>query len=275
MAIAEIAPNQVKDVGTLLRDWRNRRRLSQLELACAAEISTRHLSFLETGRSLPSREMILRLAEHLEVPLRDRNSLLVAAGYAAMFQENSLTDPGLQCVRRVLDLILNSHQPFPALAIDRHWTLVAANQTAQHFFDGIDSSLLSPQVNVLKVSLHPLGLAKRIVNFAQWRTHLLARLRRQIEVSSDAILCALLNELTSYPIPTQSKTGQFENVDFAGVAVPLQLMSSRGVLSFFSMTTIFGTPVDITVSELALESFFPADEFTLNFLNQIPKQSTQ
>ena len=250
---------QTQPVGNLLRKWRERRRLSQLDLACEAEISTRHLSFLETGRSAPSREMVLRLAEYLDVPLRERNALLIAAGYAPAFPERPLDDPALQSARKAVDLVLAGHEPYPAIAIDRHWTLIASNNAVATFLAGAEPSLLRAPVNVLRLSLHPAGLAPRIANLAQWRSHLLARLRRQIEVTADPVLEELLNELCGYPAPGE---GAGDNEEYAGVAVPFQLVTERGVLSFISATTIFGTPVDITLSELALESFFPADAAT-------------
>jgi len=261
---------QTQPVGSLLRKWRERRRLSQLDLACEAEISTRHLSFLETGRSLPSREMVLRLAEQLEVPLRDRNVLLIAAGYAPAFPERPLDDPALQAARRAVDLALAGHEPYPALAIDRHWTLIASNKAVPPMLAGVDPSLLRPPVNVLRLSLHPAGLAPRIANLAEWRLHLLARLRHQIEVSADPGLEELLSELCGYPMPGDAGTAKPCAVaEYAGVIVPFRLVTEQGILSFISATTIFGTPVDITLSELAIESFFPADATTAKILRQI------
>ena len=191
-------------VGNLLRDWRKRRRLSQLDLACEAEISSRHLSFLETGRSVPSREMVLRLAGKLEVPFRERNVLLVAAGYAPVFKTTPLEDPALQSARRVIDLLLKGHEPYPALAVDRHWTMLSANRMVSLLIAGIDPTLLEPPVNVLRLTLHPGGLAARITNLAEWRSHLFARLRREIDMSADPVLIELLNELSNYPMPNQS-----------------------------------------------------------------------
>ncbi|HYP26697.1 MAG TPA: helix-turn-helix transcriptional regulator [Blastocatellia bacterium] len=266
---------QTQPVGNLLRDWRRRRRLSQLDLACEAEISARHLSFLETGRSLPSREMILHLAERLEVPLRERNSLLVAAGYAPVFRERPLDDPTLQAARKAIDLVLAGHEPYPAIAVDRHWTLVASNRAIPPFLAGVDPSLLEPPVNVLRLSLHPRGFAPRIVNLEEWRSHLLARLRHQIDASADPVLAELLSELSGYPIPSGNRYDAPPGTDYAGVAVPLQLATEDGILSFFSTTTVFGTPVDITLSELALESFFPADAATSNILNRIFNRDPQ
>lgn len=263
---------QTQPVGNLLRDWRRRRRLSQLDLACEAEISARHLSFLETGRSLPSREMVLHLAEQLDIPLRERNALLVAAGYAPVFKERPLEDPTLQAARKAVDLVLAGHEPYPAIAVDRHWTLVASNRATPLFLIEVEPSLLAPPVNVLRLSLHPEGFAPRIVNLPEWRSHLLARLRRQIDASADPVLAELLNELNGYPAPSGHGHGAPSDRDYAGVAVPLQLATEDGVLSFLSTTTVFGTPVDITLSELALESFFPADAATSSILNELFKR---
>jgi transcriptional regulator with XRE-family HTH domain len=253
---------QARPVGALLRDWRLRRRRSQLDLALDAEISARHLSFVETGRSTPSREMVLRLAERLEVPLREQNLLLVAAGYAPVFTERPLDDPALQPARKAVDLVLASHEPYPAVAVDRHWTLVAANRAVAPLLAGADAALLRPPVNVLRLSLHPSGLASRIANLAEWRAHLLARLRRQVEISADSVLAALLEELRRYPAPSAPRGHGGAEADPAGVVVPLRLATPSGVLSLLSTTTVFGTPVDITLAELALESFFPADAAT-------------
>lgn len=258
-------------VGELLRHWRQRRRMSQLDLACEAEISTRHLSFLETGRSRPSREMLLRLTEWLDVPLRERNAMLLAAGFAPVFSERPLADPIMEAARRTIQRILDGHEPYPALAVDRHWTLVMANAAVPRFLASVEEvSLLQPPVNVLRLSLHPKGLAPRIANLGQWRAHLLARLHRQIEVSGDAVLTALLEELRAYPVAggAEKSTATAEH-DFAGIAVPLQLRTPSGTLSLISTTTVFGTPVDLTLAELALETFFPADEESAEALRRL------
>jgi transcriptional regulator with XRE-family HTH domain len=248
-------------VGVQLRDWRQRRRRSQLDLALDAEISPRHLSFLETGRSRPSRDMVLRLAEKLDVPLREQNELLVAAGFAPVFPERPLDDPTLEAARRAIDLVLKGHEPYPALAVDRHWTLVAANAAVAPFLEGTDRSLHEPPVNVLRLSLHPGGLAPRIVNIVEWRSHLFERLRRQIDLTADGRLIELLEELRAYPAPAESESRQAA-VDYASVVVPFRLRTEAGELAFFSTTTVFGTPIDITLSELAIEAFFPADAAT-------------
>jgi len=247
-------------VGGLLREWRQRRRLSQLALACEADISTRHLSFLETGRAQPSREMVLHLAERLELPLRERNRLLVAAGFAPIFPERPLGDPALQAARRAVDLVLAGHEPYPALAVDRHWTLIAANGALTPLLASIAPALLEPPVNVLRLGLHPDGLAPRVANYGEWRAHLLARLKHQVELSADPVLSDLLAELRSYPAPREP-VRQVTPADTA-VAVPFRLHSDLGLLSFIGTTTVFGTPVDITLAELALEALFPADAET-------------
>jgi transcriptional regulator with XRE-family HTH domain len=262
------AAHAPRPFGEHLRHWRQHRRLSQLDLAHEAEISTRHLSFVETGRSLPSREMVLRLAERLDVPLRERNALLVAAGYAPMYRENSLDDPELAAARDAVDLILKSHEPYPALAVDRHWNLVTANSMLPHLLAGADPALLQGQVNVLRLSLHPQGLAPMIVNLTQWRSHLFERLRQQIHATGDAALSALLEELRGYPVPAGADELHMEG-EHLGVVMPFRFRSSFGVLSFISTTTIFGTPVDVTLQELALETFFPADAFTGEVLRKL------
>jgi transcriptional regulator with XRE-family HTH domain len=260
-----------QSLGDLLRDWRRRRRMSQLDLACDADISTKHLSFLETGRSKPSRQMLLHLAACLEVPLRDRNVMLSAAGFAPSFQERSFNEPALGLIRRNVEIVLSAHDPNPALAVDRHWTLLAANRAVAHLVGGADSTLLRPPVNVLRLSLHPAGLASRIVNLTQWRAHVIARLRRQIDTTGDAVLSDLLEELRDYPCPPAS--GPPPQDDGGMIAIPFRLATIDGVLSFFSTTTLFGTPVDITVSELAIEAFLPADAETAETMRRLTGQA--
>lgn len=255
-----------RPVGDLLREWRQRRRVSQLELALDAEISSKHVSFVESGRAQPSREMILRLAEHLQVPLRERNTLLTAAGFAAVYSERSLADPALAAARAAVELVLKAHEPFPAIAVDRHWSLVASNAAVSFLLEGIDESLLAPPVNVLRVSLHPKGLAPRIANHAEWRGHVLERLRRQVDATNDTVLADLLRELREYPEPEDPDPAPHPHHDYAGVVIPFELRTPAGILAFFGTTTVFGTPVDITLSELAVEAFFPADEATAKSL---------
>lgn len=258
---------QTPPVGTQLREWRQRRRLSQLDLSGHAEVSTRHLSFVETGRALPSREMLLRLAHRLEVPLRERNRLLTAAGYAPLYAERPLDHPALQAAQRAVELVLKAHEPYPALAVDRHWNMVAHNRMVPLLLQGLPDAMLTAPVNVLRLSLHPQGLAPRILNLAQWRTHLLQRLQQLLAASADPVLAALATELQAYPAPPPGPA-QAVNAE-AQVFVPLQLESPLGVLSFISTVTVFGTPHDITLSELAMETFFPADTATLQALRQL------
>lgn len=253
-----VPPSQLRPFGEHLRAWRMRRRMSQMDLAHEAEISTRHLSFVETGRSAPSREMVLRLAERLDVPLRERNALLVAAGFAPMYRERPLDDPALAAAREAVQLILRSHEPFPALAVDRHWNLVAHNAVVPLLLDGVDPSLLQPPMNVLRLSLHPRGLAPRLANLGQWRHHLFERLRQQIQATGDPGLQALEQELRGYPMPEGADDTRLEG-EVLGIAVPLRFRTPAGVLNLISTTTIFGSPVDVTLQELALETFFPAD----------------
>ncbi|ADO70126.1 Transcriptional regulator [Stigmatella aurantiaca DW4/3-1] len=256
-------------MGALLRLWRERRGLSQLNLACRADVSSRHVSFLETGRSQPSREMLLHLCEELEIPLRERNALFMAAGFAPVYAERSLDDPALRATREAVELVLHGHEPYPALAVDRHWRLVSANRALGALLTGLAPELLQPPVNVLRLSLHPSGLAPRILNLAQWREHLLARLRHQVELTADPVLSTLLEELRGYPAPAPSGREH----EPAGVVVPLCLETAAGPLSFFSTITVFGTPIDITLSELAIESFFPADPATAEALRQLSGQA--
>ncbi|MBW8758591.1 MAG: helix-turn-helix transcriptional regulator [Burkholderiales bacterium] len=254
-------------VGDLLRDWRQRRRLSQLELAGEADISTRHLSFIETGRAQPSRSMLLRLAERLDMPLRARNEMLNAAGFAALYAERPLDAPEMSVARRTIAAVLDAHAPFPALAVDRHWTLVASNAAVTALLAGVSAELLQGAVNVLRLSLHPDGLAPRIVNLVEWRAHLLARLQQQVERSGDAQLAALQAELAAYP--TRGDAGHAH--DAGAIAVPLRLRVDglAEPLSLISTTTVFGTPVDVTLSELALECFYPADDATRAALQRL------
>ncbi|MGI8711937.1 MAG: helix-turn-helix domain-containing protein [Solirubrobacteraceae bacterium] len=246
-------------VGPLLREWRQRRRLSQLDLALEADVSSRHLSFLETGRSRPSAEMVVHLAEQLDIPLRERNHLLLAAGYAPAYAQHDLAAPEMGPVRDALDQLLEAHHPYPAVVIDSHWGLVSTNDAITLLTDGVAPHLLEPPANVLRLSLHPDGMAPRITNLAQWRSHLLARLHRESVISGDPALAALHEELASYPgqgpDPSHAPTT-------ADIAVPLRVRVGETELSFISTVTTFGTATDITVSELSIESFFPADTTT-------------
>jgi transcriptional regulator with XRE-family HTH domain len=251
---------QQTHVGEHLRAWRQRRRKSQLDLACQADISTRHLSFMETGRALPSREMLLHLAEELEIPMRERNVLLVSAGYAPMFPERRLDDPALKAARVAIDLLLEAQKPYPAFAVDRYWNVVASNRALQVLYEGVAGHLLKPPVNGMRLTLHPEGMASKIANFAEWREHLLQRMRQQINISADPVLIELLREVSDYPAPQNA--APVHPAAEAPIVVPFRVQTSAGLLSFFTTTMVFGSPVDVTLSELAIESFFAADPET-------------
>src|SRR5215207_7152336 len=256
-------------IGDQLRHWRTRRRMSQLDLALEAGVSARHLSFLETGRSRPSREMVLRLAEELEVPLRDRNQLLLAAGFAPAYEERPLEAPEMEPVRRAVAQVLTGHEPFPAAVVDRWRNLVAANRNVSLFLDGVDPRLLEPPANVLRLSLHPDGMAPRIVNLAEWRGHLLDRLRREVAATADGRLSALLEEVEGFPRPRDAAPPRPPQ---GAIAVPLVLRHGDRELTFFSTVATFGTAVDVTVAELSIEAFFPADAPTATFLHGLLPQ---
>jgi len=245
--------------GVLIREWRQRRRLSQLDLAIAANVSSRHLSFVETGRSRPTSEMILHLAEHLDVPLRDRNALLLAGGYAPAYAERTLAAPELQAVRGALQRVLAGHEPYPAAVVNRWWELVDANAGIALFTAGASPRLLEPPVNVLRLSLHPDGMAPRIANLPEWRAHLLARLYRQAQATGDPRLYSLYSELEAYPGGHGDEAPPPQRTD---VVVPLRYQAAARQLSFLSITAVIGTPMDVTVEELAIESFYPADQPT-------------
>ncbi|MBV7544524.1 helix-turn-helix domain-containing protein [Acidovorax sp. sic0104] len=270
---APAGPAGPASFGDHLRTWRQQRHLSQLELADEADISTRHVSFMETGRTNPSRDMVLRLCERLAVPLRERNALLVAAGYAPMYRERALDDPALAAARQAVELVLKGHEPCPAIALDRCWNVVAANRAAQTLLaDHVAPELLAPPINVFRLSLHPDGLAARIANLAQWRAHLFERLRQQIHATADPALIALQAELLEYPEPAGAQTTVLPG-EMLGVVMPFCFESRHGMLSLISTTTIFGTPVDVTLQELAVESFFPADDFTAQVLRGMAAQN--
>jgi transcriptional regulator with XRE-family HTH domain len=250
-------------VGALIRTWREHRRLSQLELAADAEISTRHLSFIETSRSKPSRDMVLKLSERLDVPLRERNRLLVAAGFAPVFTQVPLDAPVMSPVREVLRAILQG--PFPALIVDRRWNLIEANAAALRILQGVDPELLAPPVNAMRLALHPKGLAPRILNHAQWRAHLLDRVRREAEFVQDPQLLQLLEELRAYPCDGAQEAVNTTNE----LVTPLRIRFGDRELAFLSTVATFGTPVDVTVAELMVESFFPADDATARVLTTL------
>ena len=254
-------------VGDLLKQWRRRRKLSQLELAIEADISARHLSFVETGRSAPSREMVLRLAGTLGLELRERNQLLVAAGYAPGYGETSLDAPGMSAALDMVRQVLAAQEPFPAVVVDRYWNQVAANEPVWLFVAGVAPELLTEPVNVLRLSLHPGGMAPRIVNLGEWRAHLLGRLRQQITMTADPELIELHRELVGYPCHQPEAEPGLPGP--GEIAVPLRLRHDDGELSFFSTVSTFGTPLDVTVAELVIESFFPADPKTAAVLRGI------
>ncbi len=249
-------------VGDVMRDWRKRRRMSQLDLAVEAEISTRHLSFVESGRANASRDLLQRLGEHLAMPLRERNRLLIAGGYAPIHTERSLDAPEMEAARAALHAVLEAHCPFPALVVDRRWNLVMANLPAQGLLRGLPARLVAPPANVLRATLDPAGLATRIANIAEWRHHILGRLRADFIATADPDLARLHDELAAIPTP-RSKT---QPPPVARVAVPLMLRMPGGpTLSLLSTTTVFGTASDVTLADLTLESFFPADAATRAF----------
>lgn len=257
-------------VGSLLREWRHRRRLSQLDLALEAGVSARHLSFVETGRSRPSAQMVVHLAEQLDVPLRERNGLLLAAGYAPAYAQHDLDAPEMGPVREALDQLVRAHHPLPAVVVDRHWGLVAANDAIALLVDGVAPHLLEAPVNVLRLSLHPEGMAPRIVNLRQWRAHLLDRLGRESVISGDPALAALHEELAAYPGGGPAAAGAAASSE---IAVPLRLRVRAQELAFISTVTTFGTAIDVTVSELSIESFFPADASTAERVRALAAES--
>jgi transcriptional regulator with XRE-family HTH domain len=257
MASAARAPH----VGRLLREWRLRRHVSQLRLAARAAVSARHLSFIETGRARPSREMVLHLADRLDVPLRERNRLLLAAGFAPAYGEHELDSEELAAVRGALERFLAAHEPYPAIVVDGGWNLVLANAAVTLLAEGVGPELMEPPANVLRATLHPDGMAPRILNFDDWCAHLVHRLRRHVEVSGDARLEALLQEVLSYPGVRDLSPGR-EAAAAAGIVLPLQLRHGSGRLSLFGTVSTFGTPADVTLSELSVEAFYPADAET-------------
>lgn len=252
--------------GPLLRDWRQRRRLSQLSLACEADISTRHLSFLESGRATPSRDMVMRLAEQLDVPLRERNRWLLSAGFAPAYEERGLDDAAMRGALQAVDRVLAAHEPFPGLAVDRHWTMLRANRMVAPLLGAASPSLLTPPINVIRLSLHPNGLWPLIVNADEWRAHILARLSRQVRDTGDRQLAMLFDEVKGYvPGPAHAA-----HVPAGGdVVIPFQLRMPIGTLSFISTTLLFGSPTEVTLSELAVELFFPADIATSEALRAL------
>jgi transcriptional regulator with XRE-family HTH domain len=257
-----MASQTVTGVGPLLREWRRRRRCSQLELALEAGVSARHISFLETGRSNPSREMVIGLAANLEMPLRDRNELLIAAGYAPEYRELAYEDPDLEPVRAAIDEVLAAHDPYPALVVDRQWELVTANRGMGLLTAGVAPHLLEPPANTMRLALHPEGMAPRILNWDDWRDKIVGRIERQARLTGEPAMAELRDELAAYPAPAAAADRSASTLDH-DVFTPLLLRGPGGeVLNFFSTVAIFGTAVDITVAELSIESFFPAEDVT-------------
>ncbi|MFJ5302865.1 helix-turn-helix domain-containing protein [Streptomyces sp. NPDC088350] len=256
-----------KGVGPLLRAWRERRRVSQLELALRADSSARHISFVETGRSRPSEEMLLRLAEHLDVPVRERNSLLLAAGYAPHYPETPLDDPALDALREGLERLIQCYEPYPALVVDARYDVVAANRGITMLLEGVPESLLQPPLNAMRLTLHPEGMAPRIRNLGEWRGHLLAQMERQIALHRSEPLRALYEEVAAYPVPETADDGGELAGSVPYFALPMRIEHEGRVLSFVSSISTFNTPMDVTVSELAIETFLPADPATAKYLH--------
>lgn len=256
--------------GVLLRRWREQRRVTQTDLALAAESSTRHLSCLETGKAEPSREMVGRLSECLDIPLRDRNTLLLAAGFAPVFSERSVSE--LEAAKAALDSVLKSHAPYPAFAVDRHWNIVLSNAALPQLYEGCSAELLQKPVNAMRLILHPEGMGPRILNFAAWRAHTISLLRQQLAARVDPVIKALLTEVAGYPVPPGSEP--LESFGAAQrLATPMHLSTRFGVVSFLNTLTVFGTPNDVTLAELALEMLFPADDQTIEIVKEMVRES--
>jgi transcriptional regulator with XRE-family HTH domain len=257
--------------GVLLRRWRGQRRMTQTDLALAAESSTRHLSCLETGKAQPSREMVTRLAECLDIPLRDRNTFLLTAGFAPAFPERSVA--GLEAAKVAIDSVLRAHNPYPAIAVDRHWNVVLSNAALPQLYEGCSAELMRKPVNAVRLILHPAGMGPRIVNFAAWRAHTLGLLRQQLAARVDPAIKALLAEVAGYPTPINS-----EPLESFGapqhLATPLRIWTRFGVVSFINTLTVFGTPNDVTLAELALEMLFPADDKTTEIVKQMLEETS-
>jgi transcriptional regulator with XRE-family HTH domain len=260
---------QQHSFGILLRRWRQRRRMTQIDLALAAESSTRHLSCLETGKARPSPEMIARLAEYLDIPFRDRNALLLSAGFAPAFQERAVD--GLEAAKLAMDRLLQAHQPYPAFAVDRHWNVALSNSALPQLYEGCSPELLRPPVNAMRLILHPAGMGPRILNFDAWRAYSLSVLRQQLEVRADPLIRDLHEELATYPAPANADTAVSLD-EPQRLLMPLRIGTRFGTVSFLNTLTVFGTPNEITLSELALEMLFPADEQTVQIANKMDEE---
>ncbi len=255
-----------RPLGDLLKEWRLRRRLTQVDLACITEIPTKRLAAMENGRDVPTQDMLLRIAERLRVPLREQNTMLLAAGMAPIFQALDSQQPGADGARQAINTVLATQEPNPACAIDRRWYVVAANRAFSAMIAGADPILTKPPINFVRLTLHPAGIALRIANLGQWRAYLESRLRRRIELRGDDFLSDLLEEIADYPTPPTRDDDPSVDGVYAGFAVPLRVETYAGTMSFLSTTTVFGTAVDILLSELTIESFLAADEGTKNIL---------
>ncbi|MFJ5773046.1 helix-turn-helix domain-containing protein [Streptomyces sp. NPDC093094] len=266
LSVTTTAP--CEGVGTLLRAWREQRRVSQLELALRAGSSARHISFVETGRSRPSEELLLRLAEHLDVPVRERNALLLAAGYAPHYPETPLDDPALRSLREGMERLIQGYEPYPALVVDARYDVVAANRGILMLLDGMPEELLAPPLNAMRLTLHPRGLAPRIRNLREWRGHLLAQMERQIALRRSRPLRELYDEVAAYPVP-EPAPGAEPGEPVPYFALPLQVEHEGRVLSFISSISTFNTPMDVTVAELAVETLLPADPATVKYLHSL------
>ncbi|MFI6638098.1 helix-turn-helix domain-containing protein [Streptomyces sp. NPDC050504] len=271
MTTAAPAPAPATGVGPLLRGWRERRRLSQLELALRADSSARHISFVETGRSRPSEEMILKLADHLDVPMRDRNGLLLAAGYAPRYAETTLDDPSMSALREGIARLLEGYEPYPALVVDAAYNVVAANRGIMALLDGVPEHLLTAPLNAMRLALHPEGLASRLLNYREWRAHLLHQMERQIALARYEPLRAVYDEVAAYPAPEGADAFDrtVEPEPYAHFALPMVVEHGGQVLSFVSSIATFNTPMDVTVAELAIETLLPADPATAKYLRTL------
>jgi len=251
---------RIATFGDVLRDWRKRRRLTQMELAFRANVSARHLGFVEVGRAAPGRALVMRLSVELDLPLRERNAWLILAGFAPVYTDYPYEHPQFDVVREAIEMTLNAHRPFPAFALDRGYNVVASNAALPELFDGVSPSLLTPPINTMRLSLHPRGLAPRITNFPEWSEHLVEQIRRDLDVSGDRRLVALLEEIDGYGLPKpRRKAGR---APAPSVVLPVRIRTALGELAFFSTMTVFGTPTDVTLAEVAIEALFPADAAT-------------